>query len=337
MKNQDFDSFVQESQAIKQRSISENIRTAYRELKATNWEKIDTLLTAIPKDCFEYYEISFLRAHHISTYQNLGKTVFANSYKLELLEKLRAMISLCSPHDKNYYTSLYEDYKSQLEQFQHDMEVKNALNELYQKKNWVECGKLLEKEIRENPSNIVWYIYMADVKCKINPSYDCNYETSCFKKYFNRKKDIKKYQLEYYECYERDTPNSESYLIRRMMQSWFAYSYKFSSLLLLPFTMIAGFCSGLVLLFIVGGAFVLCAAILMEIYHIYQIFTLTKRQMFKKVLLSQGERPILFAQWAYFIKVKESWHCLESLFDGCFPFELLGAKYYWSLNWNCFH
>ncbi len=337
MQNQDFNSFLQSSQS--QKTMSEIIEAAYAALKKCNWKKVDELLKQIPKDFedFEYLEIRFLRAHYASSYKYFQVTIFENKYSQESLDILKKMCELCPTKDKHFYISFYGEYKEKLEQFQDDMDV---LKKLDKTSSLAERGKLLEEAIKRNPSNLVWYVYMADVKCQIQPSYDCSYEYSCFKKYFNRKQERRKYDY-YYEAYARrtvvdyrgrTTVVSCNLLIIRMLQSWFAYSYKYSSLLLLPITIIMGFVCG-IKLFIVGCGIVPYVSLGMEIYHIYQLFTLSQRAMFKKVLQAKGEKPILFAQWAYFIQV---WEAFKEFMIYGVPLELLGLeRFNWSSNWNC--
>lgn len=302
------------------------IKEAYAMLKKAvadplQYDKpFDQLLARIPDTSFEYHELVFLWTHRVTSYQQFQREKCANSYSRAMLPVIESMIRYCPAERKSFFQNLYASYEKDLKDFEHDCRIMAQVREFYSKQQWKGCGMLLEQEIANGSDNLAWYIYMAKVKLAIDPSYDCKEEYQCFEKHFDTASVRKKYNGDYYNYFNPidefseyndvtrtrtrfhigDDPTDEllaKSMVTNLIDSRLNYSKRFSSLFLLPFNFFVGYLLGLRII-VIGMGLVPLVALGAEVYHIYQLFTLSKRKLFKKVLVK--EKRIVFAQLAYY-------------------------------------
>ena len=306
MEKQSFDSFLQETQEKERSNVPSVIKKAYQELKANHWEKVDELLPKIPKDCFEYYEISFFRKFWVSTYESFKQEVSIHVYGSDMFQILSSMISLCNPEKKEFLIKLYEDCKKDAEQYANYLNMREKLEELRSKGMWIECGELLEKAIQENPNNLNWYIYMATVKLKLDPSYDCHQEYMSFKKHCHRK-TWKKDARSYCHCEYSHWLKTEN-----IFTTLNNYSNRYRDLRLIFLNIPLGFLVGLKFLLLTAPV-AMFMAVFMGIFHIYQLLISSEEKIFRRSL--QKGKAVFFAQ-SFFID-----HLEEAFFD-YYPYEI---------------
>jgi hypothetical protein len=323
--NNNFNNWLNQLEEKNQKELPKTIKNAYKLIKSHSWAEVEKLISVIPKNTFEYYEIIFLLTHKVANYDEFNDNVFANSYKKTMVNILESMVELCPNNKKIFFQSLLESYNSELLQFEHDMKVLENIRELLSHAKWAESGVLLENELNNGPVNLAWCIMIAHIKLIIDPTYDCKQEYLYFKKHFNNK-EARKYYSGYYKHFStyygkwsavNDFPFQYD-CVTNMLESWVKYSKRYSSLFLLPYNLICGMICGIKAI-LIGLAVVFYIVLGVEIYHIFQLMTLSKQKLFRKVLIKK--KRILFAQLAYYEKVKYE---IENFWDMDFPGSLFG-------------
>lgn len=290
----------------KKNMSSETVKKAYALLKSHEWKTLDSFRRLIPNDSFEYYEISFLSRYKVSNYKEFNDEIFANSYDESMLNTLSVMMELCPNEKKEFFKTLHDTYNRELLQFKRDMETLKCVRQLISSGQWSECGALLEDELNNGPPNLAWCVIMAQIKLMIVPSYNCEQEFLYFEKHFDREKEAKKLLSNYYRCFSLAVPDLDAFpisscCVSNMIESRIKYSKRYSSLFLFPYNLVCGMICGIKAAIVGMGIvpIIVCGA---EIYHVYQLLTLSKRNLLKKVLV--GKKRVVFAQLAYFEIVK---------------------------------
>ena len=325
------------------------IKEAYAMLAAgydnLSWERFDELFSQIPPTSFNYYELYFFRGHKVLNHQQFQKERSANSYSRDMLPVLAAMIELCPAGRKSFFQDLYVSYEKELTDFEHDCRVMVQVRQFYKSQQWKECGMLLEQEMENGTGNVAWGVYMADIKLIIDPSYHCKQEYEYFKVNYDEKTVQRKYKNGYYGQFdlsvtdsaddghifyigEQDPvdskrfPQYDSRPVTNMVDSWLKYSKRISSLFLLPYNFFVGMLLGLKLL-LFGMPVVMIACLCMEVYHIYQLLTLSRQKLFKKVLTKKNR--VLFAQLHYY--EMERFYLANIQYMDCLPWGLVGMHF----------
>jgi hypothetical protein len=249
-----------------------------------------------------------------------------------MLSTISSMIRLCPDEKKAFFQNLYVSYERDLAQYGHDMGVLVQIKDYFAAEKWRECGLLLEQEIRNNPSTVAWYVYMALIKTRIDPSYDCEQEFYALNKYFNQKNykiEKKKFDGKYYHSYnfsiwEKNGRPTHYFYVSSTLNSLLSYSRRFTSLLFLPYNIVVGALCGIKIP-IVGIVLVPICAVGVFIRHIIQLAYITKPRFFRKIIqkviqskqkmFSLGDCFYSFAQISYCEKINEAfldfWDLLE--------------------------